>query len=346
MSTEAHICKKEDIAIGLLINDDRVLLVKQTFGPKLWSLPGGTVEPGESLANAAIREVREETGLDVTVTGLFLMRNRPDQSCYIFMTQLMGGELLDSVPGEIDDVAWFSVDDIHNKASFIEDFTRNVALRAFQNRSMMMSKQPWQGRDGKTADVFSCCGENLPFEPYPDIMLPNLKFNFCPMCRSKLSTKVIDDDGIMRVYCPTCEWVHYPSNALGVNMVIVGNGGIVAIHPTAKEDGVALPGGHVEYGESPQDAAIRESYEETGLIVEVVRCLGWHYEPYKNYPGPMVSFMFETKAVGDRIKDSQEGHVAIYPADQFPQISSKRLGSRRTWSEYLKICRLSCNLYK
>jgi 8-oxo-dGTP pyrophosphatase MutT (NUDIX family) len=54
------------VATGLLFADEagRVLLVKPTYND-VWHLPGGVVEAGESPAAAAVREVREELGLDV-----------------------------------------------------------------------------------------------------------------------------------------------------------------------------------------------------------------------------------------------------------------------------------------
>ena len=50
----------------VVLNAGRVLLVKRGKQPfmGLWSLPGGTVEPGEVAIEAACREVREETGID------------------------------------------------------------------------------------------------------------------------------------------------------------------------------------------------------------------------------------------------------------------------------------------
>jgi 8-oxo-dGTP diphosphatase len=57
---------------GVVLDGDRVLLVKRALPPRQgeWSLPGGQLELGESLVDAVRREVREETGLEVTVGPL------------------------------------------------------------------------------------------------------------------------------------------------------------------------------------------------------------------------------------------------------------------------------------
>ena len=59
------------LAVSAVIvdRDKRVLLVLRGHEPAkgLWSLPGGSVEPGESMAEALVREVREETGLSIVV---------------------------------------------------------------------------------------------------------------------------------------------------------------------------------------------------------------------------------------------------------------------------------------
>jgi len=54
---------------GVVIHDGAVLLVKRAYPPRQgeWSLPGGQLELGESMAEGVRREVREETGLEVDV---------------------------------------------------------------------------------------------------------------------------------------------------------------------------------------------------------------------------------------------------------------------------------------
>jgi len=63
------------VALTVLIHAERVLLVQEAklrvFGT--WNIPGGRVEPGESVVDAARREVQEEAGIDVALRGLMLI---------------------------------------------------------------------------------------------------------------------------------------------------------------------------------------------------------------------------------------------------------------------------------
>jgi len=59
-------------ASAAIFRDGAVLLVERGAPPfeGMWSLPGGAIEPGETAEAAAVREVREETGLDARIAGL------------------------------------------------------------------------------------------------------------------------------------------------------------------------------------------------------------------------------------------------------------------------------------
>lgn len=60
-------------AVGIVcLRDDEVLLIRRGTPPRQgeWSLPGGRIEPGERAVDAALRELREETGVEAEITGL------------------------------------------------------------------------------------------------------------------------------------------------------------------------------------------------------------------------------------------------------------------------------------
>jgi 8-oxo-dGTP diphosphatase len=99
------------IALACVVRTGQVLLVKHSYDLGLWGLPGGMVEPGESTEDAAIREVREETGLEVVMTGLLAIGDRGDRLIIVHGADVVGGEVM-ADPGEIEEVRWFSRDDL------------------------------------------------------------------------------------------------------------------------------------------------------------------------------------------------------------------------------------------
>lgn len=64
---------RPEVCVGAVaIEDGRLLLIRRGHGPAAgwWSVPGGRVEPGETLAEAVVREVSEETGLEAVCDEL------------------------------------------------------------------------------------------------------------------------------------------------------------------------------------------------------------------------------------------------------------------------------------
>ncbi|MFF3359157.1 NUDIX domain-containing protein [Streptomyces sp. NPDC002917] len=81
---------------GIVIEDGRILLLEQdTDGSRRWSLPGGKAENGETLKEALIREMREETGAEIEVGRLlYLCDNTQAHVVHItFEARLIGGQM-------------------------------------------------------------------------------------------------------------------------------------------------------------------------------------------------------------------------------------------------------------
>ena len=105
--------------MGAIITDDtgRLLLIKRGHEPEegRWSLPGGRVKPGESDWDALVREVREETGLDVEPGRLIGQVERPAPGGAIFdihdYAAAVGGGLL-AAADDAADARWVPSRDI------------------------------------------------------------------------------------------------------------------------------------------------------------------------------------------------------------------------------------------
>jgi ADP-ribose pyrophosphatase YjhB (NUDIX family) len=93
-------------SVTAIVLDDggRLLMVHRTDND-LWSIPGGAMDVGESISDAVVREVKEETGVDIEVTGVVGIYTNPrhvmayddgevrQQFSICFVTRLLGGRL-------------------------------------------------------------------------------------------------------------------------------------------------------------------------------------------------------------------------------------------------------------
>ncbi|PPF69740.1 DNA mismatch repair protein MutT [Rathayibacter tritici] len=111
-------------AYGVIIDGERMLLAHWSQGPwSAWTLPGGGIEEGESPADAAIREIFEETGYRAELEALIGVdshvipahrRGEPDAGPLhairiVYRARVVAGELTHEVDGSTDAAAWFSL---------------------------------------------------------------------------------------------------------------------------------------------------------------------------------------------------------------------------------------------
>jgi ADP-ribose pyrophosphatase len=93
-----------------IFQDDRLLLTKRNDF-EIWCLPGGMIDAGESLVEAAVRETREETGLEVEATHLIGLYSQISAEA-TGHTLLFGGRLisgsLNPDPNEVIDIGYFA----------------------------------------------------------------------------------------------------------------------------------------------------------------------------------------------------------------------------------------------
>ena len=111
---------------GLLIG--RIDLKDQSREKLLWSLPKGHIEAGESPEQAAIREVKEETGIEseiqksLGVIDFWFMAGgkRIHKTVHHFVFKEKGGRISPQV-SEVDDVRWFPLDEIVERLAYPDE---------------------------------------------------------------------------------------------------------------------------------------------------------------------------------------------------------------------------------
>jgi len=110
------------VNVAVTDRDGRLLLMRRTDNDN-WALPGGAMDPGETIAQAGVRETKEETGIDCEITGLVGVYTNPRhvilytsngevrQECsLVFAARALGGE--PTASSESSEVRWVRRDEL------------------------------------------------------------------------------------------------------------------------------------------------------------------------------------------------------------------------------------------
>jgi 8-oxo-dGTP diphosphatase len=128
-------------ASAAVLRGNEVLIVERGKGARAgsWSFPGGHIEPGETAAEAARREVREETGLEVEIIELLgvrdvVIRDRDGQLrahylLAVYLARWLGGE--PAAASDTRDARFVAVDNLHG-------YDLTEGLREFIDRARML----------------------------------------------------------------------------------------------------------------------------------------------------------------------------------------------------------------
>ena len=182
-----------------------------------------------------------------------------------------------------------------------------------------------RGPDGRSTDLRSGRG-------VPDWMASSL--NFCSRCGGPLTFGAIHGEDRERLACASCGHIVYVNPRLVVTTLPITESGEIILIRRGIEPGAgswAQPGGFLEVDETVHEAAIRETWEETGLLVVPGDIIGL----YTRLEAAVVTIVFEARIVGGTAAPTPEATeiIAYAPgAIPWPDIAFKTtLWALRDW---------------
>ena len=168
---------------------------------------------------------------------------------------------------------------------------------------------PTRGSDGRSTDIPS--GEGVPAWVAATL-------NHCSRCGAELVYGPLEGEHRPRLACPSCGHIAYVNPRLVATTLPITDAGEVVLIERGIEPAVgawAQPGGFLEVDETVHEAAVRETLEETGLVVEPGEIVGL----YSRLEAAVVVVVFEARIVGGVAQATLEASaVRAYRPDALP----------------------------
>lgn len=146
------------IGVNVAVLRDGNLLLTQREDVEVWCLPGGSVDTGETVAEAAIREVREETGLNVVLSRLVGIYSMPawqlgSQHIVLFAAGVVSGTVAID-PHEVLDAGFFAPDSLPEPLVWFHRQRIADALAGVGGSVAWRQVQPWPFEEDMTRRQF------------------------------------------------------------------------------------------------------------------------------------------------------------------------------------------------
>ena len=239
----------------LLTRAGRVLLTRRSEemaeGVGRWAFPGGFVESGETVEEAALRETREEVALDATITGIVGMPHSMTEAGHL-VTVYRGEAVGEPSPGsEVSETRWFAPDEIPWPE--IAFPTTEAALRD-------LIAEGFDSPPAHPLDVPLTRAQTLPAPP-----------SHCRACGG--AVEAADGGASGHGRCTACGTPVWVNPATAASMHVVRDGRVLLARRSSRMARGAGqwtgPGGHIEPGETAEEAVRRELREEVALDVTI-----------------------------------------------------------------------------
>ncbi len=138
-----------------------------------------------------------------------------------------------------------------------------------------------------------------------------LEANYCPRCGARLTLRLTDERE--RMVCPTCGYVHYVNPVVAAGCLVLQEDRVLLVRrgvdPGCGQWG--LPAGYAEAGERPEEAAARETAEETGLEVALDEFIGVYSFQMDALPGGVL-VIYSAHAVGGVLRPGADATEARF----------------------------------
>ena len=145
-----------------------------------------------------------------------------------------------------------------------------------------------------------------------------IRYRHCPHCASRLRSKTLD--GHARQVCPACGHIVYINPTPAVGAIVTVDGKLVMVRRKfePKAGLWSLPAGFMEYGETPEQCAIRELFEETGARIKPTKLVG----VYSGADDPRchaILIIYAARLLNKKLTAGDDAaEIGLFPFDQLP----------------------------